>query len=105
MYAVNKHGYGGPSRYSAKSHLKPINFSCVAPSAKTVAIMGDFNDWDPNATPMKRQPDGGWVAQVPLTHGHHTYLFVVDGVPQVDQRAQGITRNARNERVSLIAVS
>jgi hypothetical protein len=54
---------------------------------------------------MKRQPDGGWTAQVPLTHGHHHYQFLVDGVPTLDPRAQGMARNEKNEKVSLIPVS
>jgi hypothetical protein len=40
-----------------------------------------------------------------LTHGHHQYLFLVDGQPVLDPKASGIARNDRNERVSLIAVS
>ena len=54
---------------------------------------------------MKRQPDGAWMVQVDLSHGHHHYLFWVDGEGRLDPRAQGIVRNERNERVSLIAIS
>lgn len=96
---------GGSSRYSAKNNLRPTNFLFFAPEAKNVSIIGDFNNWSPNAHPMKRQPDGGWTAQIPLTHGHHRYLFLVDGSPVLDPRAQGAARNEKNEKVSLIAVS
>jgi hypothetical protein len=54
---------------------------------------------------MQQQPDGGWIAQIALTHGHHQYLFLVDGVPTLDPRAQGVARNEKNERVSIIPVS
>jgi hypothetical protein len=54
---------------------------------------------------MKRQPDGAWLIQVPLTHGHHHYLFLVDGKPTLDPRAYGIARNHRDEKVSLLPVS
>lgn len=54
---------------------------------------------------MTRQPDGGWRAQIPLNHGHHHYLFLVDGKPTLDPRAQGTARNEQDEKVSLIAVS
>ena len=54
---------------------------------------------------MQRQVDGSWFLEVPLTHGHHQYLFVVDGTPKLDPKASGIARNDRNEPVSLIAVS
>jgi len=54
---------------------------------------------------MTRHPDGSWSVQVPLHHGHHLYRFLVDGQPTLDPRAQGVVRNARNERVSMIPVS
>ena len=67
--------------------------------------MGDFNDWDPSAHALKRMPDGAWRVEISLTHGHHHYLYVIDGKPTLDPRAQGIARNASNEKVSLVAVS
>ena len=91
--------------YSAKKFIKPIPFICTAPDAEQVTIMGDFNDWDPASHPMKRQPDGAWRVEIPLNHGHHHYLFVINGKPTLDPRAQGVARNEKNEKVSFIAVS
>jgi 1,4-alpha-glucan branching enzyme len=105
MSQVGSFSVGGGSRYSAKNNVRPTNFLFFAPQATHVSIIGDFNNWSPNANPMKRQPDGGWTAQVPLTHGHHHYVFLVDGVRTLDPRAQGTGRDQNNERVSLIAVS
>jgi 1,4-alpha-glucan branching enzyme len=92
-------------RYSAKKMAKPINFVCVAPQAQQVHLSGDFNDWDPMAHPMKRQPDGNWLVQVNLNHGHHHYRFLVDGKPVLDPRAQGIARDHEGAKASLLAVS
>lgn len=92
-------------RYSAKHMRKPVNFFCHAPQAQGVVVVGDFNEWDPKANVMRQGPDGAWHLQVPLSHGHHRYVFLVDGVPMLDPRAQGIARNDRNERVSLMSVS
>ena len=91
--------------YSAKKMQKPVNFICTASNAKSVYLIGDFNDWQPKACPMKKQPDGGWMVQIHLHHGHHHYQFLVDGKPMLDDRAQGVARNEQNEKVSLIAVS
>jgi 1,4-alpha-glucan branching enzyme len=85
--------------------LKPVNFICVAPGAKHVNLVGDFNGWDPAANPMNRQPDGAWMLQVELHHGHHHYRFMVDGKPVLDPRAQGVGRDANGEKLSLLAVS
>ena len=49
--------------------------------ARDVALVGDFNGWDDDATPMlRRSADGAWSAQVTLPPGRHIYAFVVDGV-------------------------
>ena len=93
------------NRYSAKGSTRPINFIYLAPEAKKVSVIGDFNHWRPDANPMTRMPDGGWFARIPLHHGHHQYLYLVDGKAVLDPRAQGTSRNAKNEKVSIIAVS
>lgn len=92
-------------RYSAKSMTKPVNFYCAAPGATSVYLVGDFNEWDRSALAMSRQVDGSWFAQVPLCHGHHRYLFIVDGKPRLDPTATGVTHNEADEAVSLMAVS
>ncbi len=92
-------------RYSARKMSKPINFICRAPEAHQVCLAGDFNQWDAASHPMARQPDGAWMIQVPLYHGHHQYQFLVDGKGTLDPQAQGVARNVRGEKVSLISVS
>ncbi len=92
-------------RYSARRMAKPVNFVCVAPGATQVHLAGDFNNWNATADPMKRQPDGAWLLQVPLHHGHHHYVFLVDGKAVLDPRASGVARDPKGERVSLLAVS
>lgn len=91
--------------YGARKTLRAVNFICNAPQAQSVSLTGDFNKWNPSSHPMKRMPDGAWLLSVELTHGHHRYAFLVDGVLTLDPRAQGVTRNDQNERVSLVPVS
>jgi len=105
MHLLQGYSVGPKDRYSARRMAKPINFVCVAPGAKQVSLIGGFNEWQPEAHPMKRQPDGAWMVQVPLNHGHHHYVFWVDGKRVLDPRANGIARNEKNERVSLVAIS
>jgi hypothetical protein len=54
---------------------------------------------------MKKSFEGSWTVQIQLSHGHHHYQFLIDGKPTLDPRAQGIARNEKNEKVSLLAVS
>jgi len=85
--------------------LRAVNFICHAPQAKTVSLVGDFNEWNPAVHPMKQMPDRSWLLNVELKHGHHRYAFLVDNTLMLDPRAQGITRNDKGERVSLVPVS
>lgn len=71
-----------------------IKFVLIAPQAARVSLVGDFNGWDPAATPMlaQRGTDGGgtWSVYVPLQPGLHTYSFVVDGTHFVSDPAAPI---------------
>jgi len=92
-------------RLQARATLKPINFICIAPEAKEVSLVGDFNDWQPAGHPMKRNVDGSWHLSVSLGHGGHHYQFLIDGQLKNDPRAQGLARNAAGEKVSMLMVS
>jgi len=91
--------------YSARRQKHCVTFFCDAPGVEKVTLVGDFNGWDPAATPMRQSPDGRWMASLELPHGHHRYLFLVDGTPTLDPNGSGVTRDERNEQVSLISVS
>jgi 1,4-alpha-glucan branching enzyme len=93
------------NRYGAQQTLRAMTFICLAPQAQSVSLVGDFNQWDPAAHPMKQMVDKAWMATAELKHGHHRYAFMVDGQLTLDPRGQGITRNDKGERVSLVPVS
>jgi hypothetical protein len=56
-----------------------VTFVLVAPEARSVALAGDFNDWDASRVLMRREASGLWTVDVPLTPGRYRYVFVVDG--------------------------
>ncbi len=56
-----------------------IVLSIHAPDAAAVSVVGDFNGWSPDATPLVRNQDGLWSATVALPPGRQAYRFVVDG--------------------------
>ena len=65
---------------SAAAGLRPVNFVLVAPEAANVFVVGDFNDWDPRATPLVRsEPGGVWTASLALEPGLYQYSYLVDG--------------------------
>ncbi len=55
-----------------------VSFALFAPFKNDVSVIGDFNEWNPDATPMALQADGLWMAQVTLSPGEHAYQFVIN---------------------------
>jgi hypothetical protein len=57
-----------------------IEIAFFAPSASSVAVVGDFNEWDPLADRMERRGDKGvWRVKMKLRPGAYEYGFLVDG--------------------------
>jgi hypothetical protein len=57
-----------------------VQFVFIAQSASSVALVGDFNDWDATSTPMRPAMEGGlWSVAVPLPPGRHRYAFLING--------------------------
>lgn len=59
--------------------VQTVQFVLRAPSARTVTLVGDFNDWDTASTPLQKAAGDLWTVTIPLTAGRYTYTFVVDG--------------------------
>lgn len=68
--------------------LTSIEFRHRAPKARSVDLVGDFNAWKPGLIKMSRGGDGVWTVSIPVMEGRHKYLFLVDGEPKVDERAE-----------------
>jgi cyclomaltodextrinase / maltogenic alpha-amylase / neopullulanase len=46
---------------------------------QSVHLAGSFNGWSKDATPMRHEGEGLFIAEVPLPEGVHHYKFVIDG--------------------------
>jgi hypothetical protein len=58
----------------------PVRLVLRAPSSSRVTVVGDFNDWDPRATPMAPGTSPGtWSIRLALPPGRYRYSFLVDG--------------------------
>jgi hypothetical protein len=49
----------------------------LAPGARSVAIAGDFTNWEP--TPLARGADGWWMVTLPISAGTHQLSVRLDG--------------------------
>ena len=54
-------------------------FRVWAPNARSVSVVGDFNDWDGYAAPMERDLDGIWSAELDGIRDGDIYKFAVTG--------------------------
>ena len=71
-----------PSNAMLVSNTAPIlvQFVLRDVDAKSVAVSGDFNDWQLNGVPLRdADGDGVWTGLIALRPGLHKYMFVVDG--------------------------
>ena len=68
-----------PWIWNSASKTDALQFVLVAPQAASVALVGDFNDWDPARAPMQTA-HGVWATVVRLAPGRYRYAFLVNGV-------------------------
>lgn len=52
-------------------------FSFRHPTATSVQLVGDFNQWTPQE--FQKGADGRWTFSIPLAPGNYSYNLVVDG--------------------------
>lgn len=81
---------GQPQVVATKDPLSPLpassatdtvmTFVFVTHDASKVALVGDFNQWNADATPMTRIANSNaWKVTVPLSAGRHLYAFYAVG--------------------------
>ena len=64
---------------SSPDTVEFVRFVLVDSTARTVSIVGDFNEWRPDRTPLVAPKPGVWSVSLPLSPGRHEYAFIVDG--------------------------
>lgn len=70
-------GLGGAAEGPA---LHYVHFSARIQGARTVSVVGDFNDWTAGVTPLGQLPNSTvWEAWVPVEPGRYRYAFIIDG--------------------------
>jgi hypothetical protein len=62
------------------SGSRAVHLRLVAPASSRVVVVGDFNNWDPGATPLRSTGrEGIWTVELRLKPGRYHYTFLVDG--------------------------
>jgi len=89
---------------SARSQpeLLSVRFELDVLGARTVSVVGTFNNWSPGAIPLIPQGGSKWLRDIPLAPGYYEYRFVVDGRWTDDPKAKAYAANPHGGRNAIV---
>ncbi len=93
--------------YSSTRKFCRVTFRLPAGiEAETAAVLGDFNDWNPEARPMRKLKAGGFSATVSLSApAEYRFRYLLDGERwENDDSADGYQANAFGTEDGLLKV-
>lgn len=72
--------------------------------AESAAVCGEFNDWSPEANPLRALKAGGFSTTISLETGHsYRFRYLLDGERwENDWQADGYVRNHYGSEDSLV---
>ena len=93
------------SFYGVRQNQGQVDFVALYPQAQTVQLAGDFNNWQPEHSPLDlTDHQGRWRVSLPLPSGRYHYRYVVDGRWQQDTYNEQTERNPYGELNSVVEV-
>jgi len=91
--------------YGVRQAEDAVMFTTLYPRASTVQIAGDFNNWQPENTPLQKVGENGvWQIKLPMNKGKYRYRLVVDGQWQQDPYNEFTELNPYGEYNSVLEV-
>lgn len=91
--------------YGVRQEDEVMVFRTSGHEVSEVQLAGDFNDWMPHTTPMRRLMDGDFEARLRLPKGRYRYRLVIDGRWSHDLNNPEVERNEYGELNSIVVVS
>ncbi|WP_299060184.1 isoamylase early set domain-containing protein [uncultured Polaribacter sp.] len=71
-----------------------VTFTVAAEEAKKVTVVGSFNEWNEQATPLKKLKNGSFKGTVNLESGKsHEFRYLVDGAYINEEQADELVWN------------
>jgi 1,4-alpha-glucan branching enzyme len=89
----------------ANSKRRAVRFGLEIAGAKKVYVVGTFNEWHPEATPLRCVGGSKWYAYVSLDVGRYEYRYVVDGKWVDAPEAEAYVPNAQGGRNAVVEVA
>ena len=91
--------------YGVRQEGEVVVFRSRSEGASEIQLAGDFNDWMPHTTPMRRVSDGEFEARLKLPRGRYRYRLVVDGRWLHDRFNPRVETNEYGELNSVVEVT
>ena len=88
----------------AKPKRRRTLFHLEAPEAGEVFLVGDFNNWDVQKHPMKKEENGVLKKITLLLPGRYEYKYLVDGRWQNDSASDRFCVNCFGTQNNIIEV-
>jgi 1,4-alpha-glucan branching enzyme len=85
--------------------LQDIQLSFYMPHAKSVGVMGAFNDWDASRSRLTRNENGTWTITLRVLPGSYEYQFLVDGKTRMTDPTAPATDSEFGEANSVLTVT
>ncbi len=95
---------GKEEKEAPKKAEKIVKFTFHAPKAKEVYLTGEFNYWNTNSLPMKKDKNGIWKTEIKLPPGCYEYKFFADNVWVEDTPGVELIPNPFGTQNSVISV-
>ena len=81
-------------------HADGTTFRVWAPHATAVSVIGDFNDWKPEANALNPEENGHWAADIPNAKAGQEYRFHLNTpsgeLSRIDPHARHVTNSVGN---------
>lgn len=92
------------SKPQAQVAQRKVRFELDVPKARSVSVVGTFNNWTPGATRLVFVGGTKWIRDLALAPGRHEYRFVVDGKWVDPPNAKAYVPNPHGGRNALVEI-
>ena len=89
----------------AQAKRQKVTFVYHSGLAAEIALVGDFNNWNPKKHAMKRDGSGNWTKSVMLMPGTYEYKFWVDGEWREDPHNTRVSINSYGTCNNIVTIN
>lgn len=81
-------------QYLKSKPVCKVTFEVPAKESKKISIVGDFNDWNSEASPLKKLKNGKFKIILPFESGNsYEFKYVIDGEYANEEKADSFAWN------------